>query len=70
VPLLIEAMEMFESVVLDKYNRLEAEQKIIAHYQNCWSLKGNLTKDGHDFMNDLIDEVIGANDEPAPDDVA
>lgn len=69
-PLLIEAMEVFEGVVRDKYSRLEAERKIIDHYQGCWSNKGSLTRDGHDFMNDLIDEVVGVNDEPTPDNAA
>jgi hypothetical protein len=69
-PLLIEAMEIFEGVVRDKYGRLEAERKIIDHYQGCWSNSGKLTRDGHDFMNDLIDEVVGASDEPTPDNAA
>lgn len=69
-PLLVEAMELFEGVVREKYNPREAEQKIIEHYQICLSIKGRLTEEGHAFMNDLIDEVVGANDEPAPDDAA
>ena len=62
---LTRALEMFELVAIEGQGKVAAGKSVLELYQSCLKKMGGMSTLGHAFMDDLIDQSIGASDEPA-----
>ncbi|MGE4875962.1 hypothetical protein [Yersinia enterocolitica] len=62
---LTRALEQFELVAIEGQGKAAANTSVLALYQSCLKKMGAMSSMGHAFMDDLIEQSIGASDEPA-----
>lgn len=62
---LTRALEQFELVAIEGQGKATANASVLALYQSCLKKMGGMSSMGHAFMDDLIEESIGASDDPS-----
>lgn len=62
---LTRALEQFELVAIEGQGKVTANTSVLDLYQSCLKKMGGMSSMGHAFMDDLIEESIGASDDPS-----